>query len=80
MKTAIVVATMLAVSTASGWAVTLPAGNANAGLYTCNGRSLSRVAFSAQPEQVAPCCTGMTGCPQLLANTGLVKPRRDSRT
>ena len=80
MKTALVVASMLAVSTVPGWAMNLPAPASTASLYTCNGRALSRVAATAQPEQPAPCCTGLTGCPQLLANTGLVKPRRDNRT
>ena len=46
-------------------------------LYTCARGGLSRVAYAEQP---APCCTGMLGCPQLLANTGLVKPKRDNRT
>jgi hypothetical protein len=45
--------------------------------YTCEGRALSHVAFVQPP---APCCTGMFGCPQLLSNTGLVKPKRSNRT
>jgi hypothetical protein len=45
--------------------------------YTCEGGALSRAAFVQPP---APCCTGMFGCPQLLSNTGLVKPRHSNRT
>jgi hypothetical protein len=45
--------------------------------YTCEGRALSHVAFVQPP---APCCTGMFGCPQLLSNTGLIKPRHSNRT
>ena len=46
-------------------------------LYTCAQGGLSKVAATEQP---APCCTGLLGCPQLLANTGLVKPKRANRT
>ena len=76
MKT--IVATALA-----GLMIVLSAGgNAHATTaYTCERQTLSRVAYhpgaAAQP---APCCTGMFGCPQLLANTGLVKPRHAART
>ncbi len=45
--------------------------------YTCAAGALSRVALHTDP---APCCTGQLGCPQLLANTGLIKPRRSPRT
>ena len=46
-------------------------------LYTCAGGGLSRVSTAARP---APCCDGMLGCPQLLGNTGFVRPTRDNRT
>jgi hypothetical protein len=45
--------------------------------YTCEGGALSHVAFVQPP---APCCTGMFGCPQLLSNTGLIKPKHSNRT
>lgn len=50
---------------------------AMASRYTCEGRALSRVSLPAEP---APCCVGMLGCPQLLANTGLAKPKASGRT
>jgi methionine-rich copper-binding protein CopC len=43
--------------------------------FTCNRRPLERIAFRA-----APCCSGLLSCPQLLSNTGLVKPKRSDRT
>ena len=46
-------------------------------LYTCANGGLSHVALTADP---APCCTGSFGCPQLLSNTGLLKPKRDNHT
>ena len=55
----------------------LPAVAAEAPHYTCQMSGLSHVALQEAP---APCCTGRFACPQLLSNTGLVKPRRDNRT
>jgi hypothetical protein len=49
----------------------------DAPLYTCQGGGLSHVAYVQPP---APCCKGMFGCPQLLSNTGLIKPRHSHRT
>lgn len=46
-------------------------------LYTCERGGLSRVSAVAEP---APCCTGLLGCPQMLSNTGLVRPKRSNRT
>ena len=45
--------------------------------YTCQMNGLSHVALQEAPAQ---CCTGRFACPQLLSNTGLVRPRRDNRT
>ncbi len=45
--------------------------------YTCENKAVSRVALRPDP---APCCTGMFGCPQLLANTGLIRPKHANRT
>ena len=78
--------TVLAITLALGALIAAPFASAHAAqlappvarqLYTCDRGGLSRVAMSGQP---APCCTGLLGCPQLLANTGLVKPKRDNRT
>lgn len=41
----------------------------------CAQGPLERVAFTA-----TRCCAGLFACPQLLANTGLVKPKRADRT
>lgn len=80
MKTAPIIALVL------GFSLSAPPGGARAlelaapvarQVYTCEGNGLSRVAAAAQP---APCCTGQLGCPQLLANTGLEKPKRLNRT
>ena len=79
MKTALIAALMMAsaaAASAPASAVELRAPSASS-LYTCSGHSLSKVAASAAP---APCCSGMMGCPQLLANTGLIRPKRDNRT
>lgn len=76
MKT-VIAATILALSASSAMAVELKAPPATSSLYTCSGHSLSKVAATTEP---APCCVGMMGCPQLLANTGLIRPKRDSRT
>lgn len=45
--------------------------------YVCERGPLSRVSLKTE---AAACCVGQFGCPQLLSNTGLVKPRRDNRT
>lgn len=45
--------------------------------YNCPTNGLSRVSFPADPTA---CCSGLVGCPQLLSNTGLVKPKRSNRT
>lgn len=45
--------------------------------YVCERGPLSRVALKSA---AAACCVGQFGCPQLLSNTGLVKPKRDNRT
>ena len=45
--------------------------------FVCERGPLSRVALKAE---AAPCCAGQFGCPQLLSNTGLIKPKRDNRT
>ena len=75
MKTFLIISSLFAFCTAQASAVELR-GPATSQLYTCAGSSLSRVAL----KEPAPCCVGMLGCPQLLANTGLVKPKRDNRT
>ncbi len=76
MKTALITATFLAFAAGSAFAA--PAARTDARqLYTCAGTGLSRVALAPTPHS---CCDGLLGCPQLLSNTGLVKPRRDSRT
>ena len=54
-----------------------PAVTAEPPHYTCEMSGLSRIVLQEAP---APCCTGRFACPQLLSNTGLVKPRRDNRT
>ena len=45
--------------------------------YMCERGPLSHVALRAE---AAPCCAGQFGCPQLLSNTGLIKPKRDNHT
>jgi hypothetical protein len=50
---------------------------ARAGAYTCEPHGLSRVALAPEPP---PCCAGLFGCPQLLSNTGLIKPKHTNRT
>ena len=45
--------------------------------YMCERGPLSPVAMKAE---AAPCCVGQFGCPQLLSNTGLIKPKHDNRT
>ena len=45
--------------------------------FVCERGPFSRVAFKAE---AVPCCVGQFGCPQLLSNTGLVRPKRDNRT
>ena len=76
MKTALITATFLAFAAATASAA--PATRADTRqLYTCAGQGLSRVALAGTPHE---CCNGLLGCPQLLANTGLVKPKRDNRT
>ena len=76
MKTALISATFLAL--ALGTASAAPATQVDTRqLYTCAGNAMSRVSLSSMPHA---CCNGMLGCPQLLANTGLVKPKRDGRT
>jgi hypothetical protein len=76
MKTALITATFLTLSL--GPLAAAPAHRVETRqLYTCASSNLSRVALKAEPTS---CCEGMLGCPQLLANTGLVKPKRDTRT
>lgn len=77
MKTALIAAIMMATAATSASAVEFRVPAAASSLYTCAGRSLSKVAAIANP---APCCSGMMGCPQLLANTGLVRPKPSNRT
>ena len=77
MKTSLIAACVLALSAVSAPAAEFKVPSAPSSLYTCAGRSLSKVAAVAEP---APCCIGMMGCPQLLANTGLIRPKRDNRT
>lgn len=80
MKTALIIALALGTTIATPFgparALELAAPDARQ-LYTCEGGGLSRVSATTQP---APCCTGMLGCPQLLANTGSLKTRRHNRT
>ena len=76
MKTALVTATLLALSLGAAVAAPSDATSPRA-LYTCAAHGLSRVALH---EGAAACCTGAFACPQLLSNTGLVKPRHDNRT
>ncbi len=64
-------------TTIGGAASAATTARADAPRYTCAGGALSHVAFVQPP---APCCTGMFGCPQLLSNTGLVKPKHSHRT
>ena len=81
MKTALIAACILAVSALPASAVEFKAPPSATSLYTCSGHSLSKVAaVSGTQETPAPCCVGMMGCPQLLANTGLIRPKRDNRT
>ena len=75
MKTLLILAGLFASSIYPVAAVELR-GTPSAQLYTCAGSSLSRVAL----REPAPCCVGMLGCPQMLANVGLIKPKRDNRT
>ena len=77
MKIALIASIIVAATVAPASAIELRAPAAPSSLYTCAGRSLSKVAAITQP---APCCTGMMGCPQLLANTGLIRPKHDNRT
>ncbi len=78
MKTALITATLLVLAAAgtpsSAREIQSPVARQ---VYTCEAGGLSRVAMRPSP---APCCDGMLGCPQLLGNTGLVKPRRANRT
>lgn len=76
MKIALITATLLALTAATASAREIETPEARQ-LYTCATSGLSRVALQAEP---APCCEGMLGCPQLLGNTGLIKPRRSNRT
>lgn len=77
MKIALIAATILALAPMTvAAAPKTPAADARS-LYTCAGNSLSRVSLNSVPHA---CCDGLLGCPQLLANTGLVKPKRDNRT
>ena len=75
MKTSLIAASLLALSFGQASALELKGATGGA-LYTCAGSALSRVAL----REPAPCCSGMLGCPQLLANTGLIRPKRDNRT
>ena len=76
MKNILTAATLLALSAGSAAALDMRA-PVSRHLYTCDAAGLSRVAFKPTP---APCCEGLLGCPQLLANTGLIKPKRNNRT
>lgn len=77
MKIVLIASVIMATAVAPASAIEFRAPAAPSSLYTCAGRSLSKVAAIAEP---APCCVGMMGCPQLLANTGLIRPKRDNRT
>lgn len=73
-------AAILVILSAAGAAQGAPAGPKRTptelhGSVACSRGPLERVALSA-----APCCNGLLACPQLLANTGLVKPKRPDRT
>ncbi len=74
--TALAIGALAATPALAAGQVAPPVSSASS-LYTCEGAGLSRVAFAANP---APCCSGQLGCPQLLSNTGLVKPKRSNRT
>lgn len=65
-----------------GPAFAIAAAPAIAPRYTCEGGGLSRVGLSrgGGQQETAPCCTGQFGCPQLLSNTGLVRPKYPHRT
>lgn len=74
MKT--IAATLLLLSIASAHAAPAAIPNpADHMARSCARGPLERVALTS-----AQCCTGLLACPQLLANTGLVKPRRADRT
>ena len=75
LTTTLVTAAFLLLGATSSYAADRAA--ASPQLYTCARGGLSRVALTADP---APCCVGMLGGPQLLANTGLEKPKRSNRT
>ena len=78
MKLMLISATILALTTGASLAAPRPAGAPRLQeLYTCAGSALSRVALRPTPH---PCCTGLLGCPQLLATTELVRPKRGGRT
>jgi len=74
----ILVLSVAAPAAAASVASPIPEPDAAAGRrYTCDHQGVSRVALRTE---AAPCCTGLFGCPQLLANTGLIKPKRANRT
>jgi len=77
MKIALIAAILIVTAATSALAVEFRAPAAASSLYTCAGRFLSKVAATTNP---APCCSSMMGCPQLLANTGLVRPKFNNRT
>ena len=76
MKMLVAAALFAASLTGAAWAVPR-SHSVLATHYTCEGRSLSRVAMTVEP---APCCDGLFGCPQLLSNTGLIKPKHANHT
>ena len=74
---AVVLNTTLAASLSAGSAFAAGAMRVDAPHYTCDRGGLSHVVLVQPP---APCCKGSFGCPQLLSNTGLVKPKASNRT
>ena len=78
MKLMLISATILALATGASVAAARPVGAPRPQeLYTCASSAVSRVALPPTPH---PCCTGLLGCPQLLATTELVRPKRGGRT
>ena len=77
MKTVLFAAGMLLLpNTVPAFAASPPLA-APAGGYVCEHQGVSRVALRPDP---APCCAGLFACPQLLSNTGLIKPKHSNRT
>ena len=76
MKTALIIATLLALTAVDASAFEVPT-PVSRQLYTCAQSHLSRVALKMEAEA---CCVGMLGCPQLLGNTGFTRPKPANRT